>query len=187
MPTCNYFNGKPGCGAEIEWVPNPDNPGKKMKVDPGNPSRKHVCGGGKPEMLGFEQAQANSNTERILNTVIPKMVELQEQTCNKVHDEVETVTSIFNRMNVDFNNFTRDIDGRIKDIDTVLKIKKSDYSKSDTTGDIPDTLQKIDKNVEGLNDNFGRFAGAIEALLIQKGFVAAGELYHKEEQTKIES
>lgn len=67
-------------------------------------------------MSGFEQAQANSNTERILNTVIPKMVELQEQTCNKVHDEVETVTSIFNRMNNDVVTYLRNLDTNIREI-----------------------------------------------------------------------
>lgn len=187
---CSGYGGKPGCGETIYFTKN-DVTGKWNKPTnrDGSP---HSCGGGiviaAEPMSGLEQAQANSNTERILNVVIPKMVDLQKKTCQKVHDEVQTVTSLFNSMNVDFTNYARNTDKNIKDIVTGLEIKKKiDYRSDGEAETLEDKFNQANNDMKALNENFDRFARGIEALLVKNSFCTAGELYEqRQEQSQLE-
>lgn len=190
MPTCNDFQGMKGCGQEIQWIPNPAKPGKKMKAN--LDGSKHVCGSG-TGLTGYEEAQVHTKAERYLGNLATNALETPLENIHLMLRNIEDQNTTINTNQMDILNAFKNLQTNVTDLVKGLKIKgKVDYSKDDDAPNLEEMIKKNTKDLAGIGENLYTIVGLVKAALEKGGMMSASEMYKmeqeiKEEQPKIDN
>ena len=182
MPTCNDWKDRKGCGQEIKWVPKPNGPGKMMANLDGS---KHECGNSIP---ATQQVQVHSQAEKYMGKLVSGAVQTPLDNVHSMLVDVrDQISSVNNNVMTLLNEF-RDLNVNVTDWVKGMHIKgKVDYKKDDNAPNLEDKINKNTTDLEGLCESIFKLRELMEAVLIQKGFVNAGELYKPKEEVKLDN